>query len=364
LLVDLGEARLRLAPSWIVVPLDHLPPRERARAMRHADAFGVLKPVRGDGAPRIVDADAALLAYSLQSPGALPRRFDEVQATLVRGLILDGILELETDRGFVSGHEAEIWLGEAGDLGAAATATSEVSLAALFDAEASGEEVPGLAHRLYRFGRAARTPERAAAYDRAGWSDYVGLGPDGAWPGDWSPLAAELGGRGWRQWYSGRAAANAVTCKLYLALAPEDLAEGLPPAVECLAEAGALSFKVGSDLGQLLRPDRVVAYFAAEDRLFEAAARIEARLSGMDARPVPFTAALDAAGLASWGRDPPRGGDVSSWRLEVAHVLAEALARARGIGLRRGAAVGFALRRARAEGLDVSTWTPPAELRS
>ena len=136
--------------------------------------------------------------------------------------------------------------------------------------------------------------------------------------------------------------------------------ESWPPA----ERFGAFHLKVGGLLQSVLRPDKLVLYFASERDLRSAAATLESALDGFPAHGVPFTAALTADGLLSWGIDP--GGPLpeaapetaESWRVWVCSRLAVALIAANAIDTGGVAARDFALGRIALEGVDVATWTP------
>jgi hypothetical protein len=164
------------------------------------------------------------------------------------------------------------------------------------------------------------------------------------------------------------------TWKLYVSPRAEVLAESFGAVLAALTAARALQFKVGSDAGGVLRPDKIVAYFPSYERLAAAADSVLQRLDGAPAQGVPFTAEIGGGGLLSWGVDPPDaersvlGGGRESWRVWVAHRLAWALIAGRG-NISEGAEGTqgyepwrFALERVRLEGVDTETWTPSATL--
>jgi hypothetical protein len=111
----------------------------------------------------------------------------------------------------------------------------------------------------------------------------------------------------------------------------------------------------------VLRPDKLVAYFATLDAVERAAAALAPRLRGIDAHGVPFTTALTSDGLLSWGCDPPSLSAAparESWRLWVTNRLADALMRAKvnphaGVAPER-----FALARIALDGVDPDSWAP------
>jgi hypothetical protein len=133
-------------------------------------------------------------------------------------------------------------------------------------------------------------------------------------------------------------------------------------------DVGAVALKVGNDAPSLLRPDKIVLYFADLDSVSAGAARLAHELAGCPVHGVPFTAELAGSdGLLSFGIDPPRPEHAiawqerESWRLWLTNRLAVALLAAR----RDGGTLEpwqYALARLELEGIDPSTWAPPADL--
>jgi hypothetical protein len=85
-------------------------------------------------------------------------------------------------------------------------------------------------------------------------------------------------------------------------------------AAETFGETGVQQFKVGRDIYGMLRPDKLVAYFATQQQLCETSERLYARVGGMAAHGVPFTCELHGDGLLSWGMDPPKRAQVLAWQ--------------------------------------------------
>jgi hypothetical protein len=125
--------------------------------------------------------------------------------------------------------------------------------------------------------------------------------------------------------------------KLYISPRPEALAECFPILAKTLAENRTWSFKVGRGVPGLLRPDKIVAYFADLDHLQSVAAALADALAGCPAQGVPFTAQASAGGLLSWGMDPPprrlASGSLAreSWRYWVTNRLADAIVHAQSL---------------------------------
>lgn len=234
------------------------------------------------------------------------------------------------------------------------------------------DDVRALALRLYTYNRlpltsawARRLPTRGATErylsSRGGRSGGV---PGPGWvalhqPGDDNWLA--WGSTTWVGWGD-----EALAYKLYVSPMPSVVPEALAISAEVLHELRTPTFKVGGDVHGLLRPDKLVAYFAGFDHLAEAADRLSARLAGLPAHGVPFTAEVSSDGLLSWGLDPPRHDQTltwsgQSWRLWVVGRLAAALLTARSAGPAHEP-WRYALDRIRLDGVDPSTWVPSSPL--
>ena len=84
--------------------------------------------------------------------------------------------------------------------------------------------------------------------------------------------------------------------------------DGLPSALEVIASSlamglGVKAFKVGSGIGGLCRPDKLVVYFDRLDELLRAALKLTKLLGGCPAHGAfRSPATIDANGLLSWGR--------------------------------------------------------------
>jgi hypothetical protein len=154
------------------------------------------------------------------------------------------------------------------------------------------------------------------------------------------------------------------TVKLYVSPHPSSLPDAFSAWVGVSAAVDALAFKVGRSVRGLLRPDKMVLYFAGLDDLAEGAERLRRTLDGCPAQGVPFTAAISADGLLSWGTDPPRAAQTplltmgESWRLWITNRLARALLAARASPSAAIEPWQFALDRVRLEGVDTETWAP------
>ena len=326
---------------------------------------------------KVAGKDVALLFLTLGAPGPLPffvwSDDAEDAARAVLDLVLDGVLEMEHEGAFVCGSAA---------LGLAAPDASEpsgrigrLSQEALRHVEALVLDDPNeIAGRLYGYGRLPVSPDwERRLPDAAAVLAFVGAAPDG-------PLARRLEAGwdrgpadrtpGWIAWSPraghARPGARAIH-KLYVSPQPESLPQAFAALVDVLARRGHRPFKVGDGASGVLRPDKLVAYFADVEDLQAAAQELAERLPGLAPHGVPFSADAGGDGLLSWGMDPPASEravawqEPESWRLWLARRLAAAL-----LAARRDAGDlpphRFAVERLRREGVDVDCWTPGAAM--
>jgi hypothetical protein len=288
-------------------------------------------------------------------------------------LVLDGVLEIETGDGFVSGADALPLVCPPGEEPEFRDAAARLSRDALLHAQDLETSQPqALTTALYLYNRIPMSPfwkTRFATPDAI--LSHLGA--------DRGPLRALLEREwnagttaGWLSWASkssARRGEDDVTYKLYVSPRPERIREAFEVVVRVLSTFPGTQFKIGDSPFGLLRPDKLVTYFTTREQLGEAAAVLHRELAGCDAHGVPFTAGLDDTGLLSWGVDPPESDRAlrwlqrESWRLWVVQRLAGALAIAKAA---RGANAvepwRFALERARRQGIDIETWTPSATL--
>ena len=455
-LPGLCERPLRANPAFELVLFDRLPEDERrllAGLARDPEHYGVLRPRRGSGLGlKAVDRETALLFLTLARPGPLPgyvraRLGDAAAAATLARLVADGVLEIEREAGrFVSGAGAmpllqaaaagapssgggaraaagEAAASAAGEPGSGGTPAPrggrlvELSRAALRYGQELARTLPDadplwLSLRLYGFNRLPLTPRwRRALPGAEAVVRHLGIAAGGPWRGllerHWRRGPAAGAGERWLYWQPALArqpgaAPGGPGYKLYVSLAPEELAEGFGRVLDGLAAAGPPAFKVGAGAAGLLRCDKIVAYFDSFERLAEAAAALGERLAGAAAHGVPFSSEIAGDGLLSWGVDPPPAAagqgppwddSGASWRLWLTHRLARALIagvaaaapppRTRPVadegsagaeedssGRCRMASTGhaamepwrFALERLRLEGIDTDSWTPGGSL--
>ena len=372
----LERRTFRLSTKHQVVLFDRLPPAQQARLAplrRDPEFYGVVV-LRGELAPSAMIAasrDVALLLLTLQEPGPLPayvadRRNPEIDRAIEQ-LILDGILEIESDGRFVSGPSA---LGKQDSENAQLGRVAALSQAATIYASAfDTRDKLDMEARLYRYNYSPISPAWSARIPTYGaLRDFLRL--------DHGPTAALINRRwetlphddsdAWIQWMTRdgdavRPSARDVNYKLYVSPALADLPSVFATVVEVLAEADAPAFKVGGTPRDVARPDKIVAYFRNRQRALECGELLCARLGGARVQGVPFSAEIGAEGLVSWGVDPadiPGREAQSSWRRWVCRRLAQYLTAAVANPSPDMPAWRFALERLRLDGVDTTTWEP------
>lgn len=376
----------RLNPAYRLIHHSDLNDDERRTfetLTRSAQHHGVLvpPPLSGLGV-QAVDRDAARLIGHLSEANELPAELRERGGPganrRIALLVMDGVLEIECEDGFVSGVHAHEELLE----GALETAEPRGLVARLSDEALRHAQLlpirePGrMTQWLYAYGTSPLDPAHARAL--ASWSDIEQFaGIDGTTRA--GRLLRECYVRsdvpGWMAWQRAGmqlrhldADGTSTAFKLYVSPQPEVLSEIMPVLVDCLVESSVAAFKMGRDAHGVLRPDKIVVYFDDHTTLHAFAAALAPRIAGLPAQGVPFSAAIDDEGLLSWGIDPPRNSRLpgwrgsESWRVWITERLARALLRARTTSGEEPEPRLVALDRIRAEGIDPVGWLPPHSL--
>jgi hypothetical protein len=376
-------AGFRANPQYELVVFDRLPPEQQDMLRdltKDPDFYGVLLPQEAGLGIKSVGRDTALLFLTLSRPGPLPSYvrgvYGEQANQAIAGLVLDGVLEIDSGGAFSSGAAAYDAIYERRPATEAPRpAVAELTLDALRYAQSLDLEDTGpLSARLYFYNRVPLSPRWWRRFpSREAVADYLGIAAGGAnrpaLDARWSKVEMPPPMDGWFQWRWRGAPASGEkggqTYKLYVSPRPERVREAFDAVLETLTETGAAgSFKIGNDAAGLLRPDKMVAYFRSFEALNKTAGQLAERLRGCAPQGVPFTAAATDDGLLSWGVDPPREKGAlawqerESWRLWVTNRLASALVSAK---RNQGGSLEpwqFAMERLRLEGVDTETWTP------
>jgi hypothetical protein len=209
-----------------------------------------------------------------------------------------------------------------------------------------------IAQRLYRYNQVPLSPRYARRFATETDDDRLGLAVPRAaatLARSWTRLSA---GTAWVSWIN-RHAVGRATFKLYVSPPAETVRDVFPEVVAAVTTRRPCALKVGRGLYGLLRPDKMVIYFAERDDLHAAATVLADALAGAPAHGTPFTSAVTADGLLSWGVDPPD--DQRSWRERLANQIAAAVVAAPDTD-----AVPYVLARLEAHGVNVRTWSPAA----
>jgi hypothetical protein len=373
--LDLANRRLRASGAFVLVGFDELEAAEQQRlsSLREdRDFFGLLKPVNALLPAKSVSKEAALLLLTLQRPQRIPAllasMFGEDDSPL-RALVADGVLEVEHEGTFVSGHDALRLFR------VAARATPPLHRASSLSSEAiecaasyEGLDVAALARKVYAFGRQPCTGAIRARFAR----DTELLSFLAADPAVADLLAEEWAAdpdaqSPWLSW-STRRPSPRLGYKLYVSARLDGMPCLFGMALRALKRTRCDRFKIGRRGEGVCRPDKMVAYFASLEQLRACAGLIEGELETSDLPPgsahgVPFTAPIDPAGFLTWGMDPPRPAGApgvfpaESWRGWLASRVAIAVLAARGAG-GAGDVVSFVRERIALDGVDPTTWTP------
>lgn len=372
------ELLFRAGSSFALVAHRRLPPDQRQALQEMAEApdhYGLLVPRRSPELGVLaVDRDLARLLRQARTP----RTAAELRAgrpgptdTELARLLLDGVLEVARGDGFVGGPACHrLLLEHEPPEPVAAGPLSALSVAALRWAQVSTIDDPtALSGWLYAYHRVPASPEWLRRLGRPGERDRaLRLEPGGAVAGVLARRFAREERPSWTSWRALDGARppgdDEPTYKLYVSPLPGALAEALSELAPLLVDSGVPAFKLGAELGGLLRPDKLVVYCTSQAQLRGLAGAAAAALSGCPAHGVPFTAGLSPDGLLSWGVDPPRSSclpgwrGAESWRLWVTDRLARALLRARSLGCGNLEPWRYALLRLGLEGVDTADWLP------
>lgn len=380
---DLSWSVLRANPRYAFAPFSELPPgqRELLGDLESGKRYGGILRETGAGNLRIQaisPAVAQIFAHLSRARTADSVPFAGTGTSrdrLLAGLVLDGVLEVETKPGsFTSRAASYLSLVEADADLIGRGRLAGLSLDALRHGDRMTPAEPaGLAARIYSFNRLPATQRWLGLWpDRRAVRRFLGIDPGGKLQrqlsAHLSDVNAEAGMARWIVWNSHqrrqRRSAGGGKHKLYVSVLPDGLAAAFAAVVRLLPHRYLAAMKVGCDAHGLLRPDKFMLYFDRQDELEEFADALLPALDGLEAHGVPFSAALDDAGMLSWGVDPSaEEGSVSwyqddSFRIWVCNRLATALVDARQFPAEGVPAWRYALARLSLSGLDTRTWSP------
>lgn len=353
----------RLNPRYRLTPRSKLPPELKRKLRGLAEegaAWGVLHSADGGPLPvKTVGEEAASLLNALrrpkpalEAPGSEPS--SEYDAFL-RKQLLDSVLEIRLGEDFAAGAAALERAAPSKLEGPAANALERLShRAVIIGYQGPWEDPLQLSARLYFYNRVPMHERwRRLFPDPSAVAAALGL----------DAAAAKVADDFWRVWrLRSDAEAGLLTYKLYVSPTPEQLPEVFRLVRARAEDSGAHSMKTAFDARGLLRPDKLVLYFARQADALALGRSLLSELRGVAAHGVPFTCSVDGSALVSWGVDPPRGAQFfdwqkgESWRLAVANRLARAILAVRREQPRDPLA--SVLAAARASGIDPTEWKP------
>jgi len=379
-LKDILGAIFRSNPAYELVEFARLTPALLAALLgplADEDCFGVLRPhVESDLALKSVGKDTALLFYALGNPGRLPAfvtgAADEDVNALIAELVLDDVLQIVVDGGFASGAAALDLIQERSEPVENLGRISRISLDALrFGQRLPVKDAVTLSAQLYFFNRMPVTPRWQRCFsEEAALGQFLGTDSGSladAMRAQWNELDQPPATRSWRRWSLRDArdegSRNVDDYKIYVSPTLESIPDVLPTIMDVFADKRVRLFRMGADLANLCRADKIVADLDSFEQVEEVGRALDERLGDVSAQGVPFTADLCRDGLVSWGMDPhqPRvlaGHEYVSWRRWITNRLASALLDARDMPHSGVEPWRFALQRVRQEGIDTGTWTP------
>lgn len=371
---DLSDSFFRSNPDYELILYDHLPQEAKkslAALLKDPNFYGVLQSTNRKLGLKSVCRETALLFFSLQKTGKLPRyvqvmygsRFNEIIAKLV----LDHILEIQSNERFLSGSDAYQMIYVNQPKMKLDGYISRLSIEALQYGQClEFDDCLKMSARLYSYNQLPITPKwRNLFSSEEAIIQYLGIGFGGEnraiLDRHWVSIRNSSNNK-WFAWSFIDAVPFHSSYKLYISPRCEQLVEVVSSTLDVLTEVRAPSFKIGNDVYGLLRPDKMVAYFKTFDEMSEAAIRLAKRLKGISAQGVPFTAAIEPSGLLSWGMDPPRQENSlpwqgPSWRRWITDRLAVALVAAK-TSSPTIEPWQFALDRLSLEGINTVSWVP------
>ncbi len=329
---------------------------------------------------KIAYREVAMLYFHLQYSNLLPHYFTtaatQASNESIARLVLDNILEIEWNNQFVGGSLAVSALyGETiFEENKIPDYLSALSMAAIQYALLLNEpDVKSLANRLYTFNTIPWDYQRRnifSALTEHTTKEFLFKNADEGLKKDlnsnWNySLTSEE--RGWLSWMRPRKTAAPVSSgseiyKLYISPLIADLPSVFIKSIPIITASDAISFKTGSKLQGLLRPDKMVVYFETREAVLETSRLLENEFGSYTPQGVPFTAQTDKKGLLSQGVDPypvnfPEGIEPSSWRTILTDELALAIIQSKTGNMNWNESIAFIRAKLLSAGIDINSWS-------
>jgi hypothetical protein len=342
------------------------------------EVYGIFQPVSNNSAftSKVAYKDVALLYMHVQQAGYLPAfvLHDENKLhEVISQLVFDSILEIEWQGNYVSGTAAvqAIYGDVLPDVSVIPDRLSTLSANAIQYAMLLKHlNIRLMAQRLYTYNTIpmdAATRSTLNAANDTYWFLYSDETTNEILRSHWTNLKPSSTFR-WMAWtrplqYHNGHDETGLTFKLYISPQIKELAANFKTIVQTLNASTAYCFKTGNTVKDLLRPDKMVAYFKNKADLLKTAAILSKELEGCAVHGVPFTKQLDKTGLLSFGVDPLKKDilklvDGGSWRTTVTGKLAAAIIQAQHNRLDTSAAMQFIRAKLSAFKINVADWTP------
>lgn len=349
----------RLNPAFKIKPVDELTEKQKTNFRRILSGKNVHSllhaPREAKLSVKALNRELTELLEYLRKPrrmNDLPAKFREdserEMQQLVVQLVLDGVLEIRSNGGFMSGIEAiNTVMSEAKRVAGRREAAEpndmfRLSRRAIDFALISPYDHPrDISWILYNFNRIPmHRYRRRQLPDEEAVLRFLDIDEDGSWrgmPGAIRPIPPERDGEGeftafyqiWRSWRIGRRkkGKEALGYKVYVSPLPDDMPAVFKIVRGKLADSDAHAMKTGRVASAMLRPDKLIVYFRDISSALAFAGKLLGDTSSFAGHGVPFTYQLNGGtSLISVGVDPPgKFGIENSWRRYVTDKLALAI---------------------------------------
>jgi hypothetical protein len=284
----------------------------------HAEAFGEF--CTRDGCVRFLPAPLAKAVLS-RAPFDIARLRDRerVAEAEIITCVLDGLLALEAGSRALTGAEALERICEETSFAEPRSHLERLSAEAL-DLVSWFPDRPfaEMTNQLYRHNTIALSSQRMRRFRLQGGPEarVDRLALEDEWRFEPAPS--------WLYWKRNEGRFRGpIPYKLYVSVDHDALIERLPAIAGLAMRTRAKAFKIGRNLCDLLRPDKMVVYFASWEDLLSAKDEIRDAVTELPAHGAPFTAQLDSTGALSCGIDPPHGS--TSFRHHLCCIAASAM---------------------------------------
>ena len=350
----------RLNPIYSITPFEELSEAQKKR-FKGKEFYALLHaPREAKLTVKAVNQKLALFLSHLREPKKLSeifQKFDkgtkEEKEQFTIQLVLDCVLDVKSDDGFISGVEAvnRVLLPSPhavhfADQKGRKTHTQTVSDRALYFAFNSALTQPiKISFLLYNFNRVPMNHRwKQIIPDEGALCKYLDLREDGSWTKmpEWiAPQKIRLDQKGqpnvfdlyWRSWNlkNREISKDMPSYKVYFSPLPRYLPDVFRIVRGEAANSEAFFMKVGRNLTGILRADKLIVYFARFDLAFDFARRMSETLAHFESQATPFSFQVHPeSSLVSMGVDPPRIlGERYSWRLYMTSKLSLAIQGAR-----------------------------------